>query len=603
MTSNQKDKTPASPVSWETVKELFTQVLPLNPYERESMLAKQADPRVSEQVRALLRSHEDSPDYLEKSPATRSPQNALKRPDDFPVPQIVGDFELLEKLGQGGIATVYRARQISLSRTVALKIAQDGDNEARTIAQLDHDHIVSVFSETRDVATKLRFICMQYVPGQTMDRLLVPLAKDVRRPDYFGVAIQIARALAHAHERKLVHSDIKPANILIHPEGRAYLFDFNVSRSQDATVLENTNPLGGTFEYMAPEQWDLYFENASSRQLGRLGPQTDLFSLGLVLKEWFAHGGYLDDPNSELTGLLDRCTQLVPETRLASAEELARGLEGCRDLVQIQNAMPLPGFLARSAQRHPFWTLTLGGFVIQFVASLVSVAYNQANIIKRLDLPQQHAFDLLSVTYNPICFVIGMTLWGMGIHPLVRYLRRNGRSESAASARARVLRLPKWTFWLSFGSWMPGGLLFPAVLHWGYGPLPLAAAEHLFVSFLLSCLIALSYGILYADWLTIRSIYPRFWDVQESIRETASRELAPALKRLRVCQMSVVGVPMIAAILAIAVGPTELTPARYQAFGALVSLLIFLGVLGSYIAVKASASLMETFYALTRRRD
>src|SRR5262245_30971596 len=93
----------------------------------------------------------------------------------------MGDFEIVEELGRGAFATVYLSRQLSLGRLVALKVSNTQDSEARTLAVLEHEHIVRVFTETIDAVRGMRLLCMQFVPGTNLERLLRELQRRPRR--------------------------------------------------------------------------------------------------------------------------------------------------------------------------------------------------------------------------------------------------------------------------------------------------------------------------------------------------------------------------------------------------------------------------------------
>jgi hypothetical protein len=268
----------------------------------------------------------DDQDITEVAPTFRSgvgvPATAV--PVQLPnAGQRLGDFELLRLLGQGSFGKVFLARQISLDREVALKVSANWGAEARTLAQLEHDHIVQVFSES--VVSDYRLLCMQYVPGTTLERVVHGL-KDRAESDWNGAAMldvidalssqpallrpgalrgreqlavddhvqlvcrlgtQLAEALDYAHRRGILHRDIKPANILINQYGRPLLSDFNVSCRQDmlgrgdGTAAERP---GGTLAYMAPEHLDA-FNPTESTPADVVDQRSDTYSLGVVLFE------------------------------------------------------------------------------------------------------------------------------------------------------------------------------------------------------------------------------------------------------------------------------------------------------------------------------
>jgi serine/threonine-protein kinase len=190
-------------------------------------------------------------------------------------------------VGSGGMSTVYRAFDTVLERQVAIKLmhremARDSDQlerfrrEARAVAQLNHPHIVGVIDagEEGDPAHPTPYIVFEYVEGETLKariRRLGPLGV----PEALAYAIEIARALQAAHERNIVHRDVKPQNVLIDSEGSAKVTDFGIARTLDEDGLTSDGRVLGTTDYVSPEQ-----------ALGHpVGPQSDIYSLGVVLFE------------------------------------------------------------------------------------------------------------------------------------------------------------------------------------------------------------------------------------------------------------------------------------------------------------------------------
>jgi serine/threonine-protein kinase len=205
---------------------------------------------------------------------------------------IGGRYRLDAEIGRGGMSTVYRAFDIVLERPVAIKlmhreIAADSDQlerfrrEARSVAQLSHPHVVTVIDageepspdgEHRGVGAP--YIVLEYVDGETL--------KDVIRregpleiPQAIAYAIEIARALGAAHERQIVHRDVKPHNVLISSEGAAKITDFGIARTLTEEGLTMAGRVLGTTDYVSPEQ-----------ALGHpVTGQSDVYSLGVVLYE------------------------------------------------------------------------------------------------------------------------------------------------------------------------------------------------------------------------------------------------------------------------------------------------------------------------------
>jgi eukaryotic-like serine/threonine-protein kinase len=176
---------------------------------------------------------------------------------------LIGDrFRLEEKIGSGGMSSVYRAFDPTLERWVAIKlmhrdISSDPDQlerfrrEARAVAQLNHPHVVTVIDAGEDEGAP--YIVFEYVEGETLkDRIRrngrLPVAEAV------AYAIEIGRALECAHSHRLVHRDVKPQNVLIDPDGRAKVTDFGIARSLEAQGLTAPGRVLGTTDYVSPEQ-------------------------------------------------------------------------------------------------------------------------------------------------------------------------------------------------------------------------------------------------------------------------------------------------------------------------------------------------------------
>jgi serine/threonine-protein kinase len=197
---------------------------------------------------------------------------------------IGGRYELEELVGSGGMSSVYRANDRMLERKVALKILHSrlGDDdeyverfrrEARAVAQLAHPNIVTVIDRGEDEGRQ--FIVFEYVDGKTLKELV-----DAQGPmpidEVLSLGIGIASGLAFAHERGIVHRDVKPQNVLLNGDGRAKVTDFGIARSLDVERgVTQTGTVLGTSNYIAPEQ-------ASGQPVD---DRSDVYSLGVVLYE------------------------------------------------------------------------------------------------------------------------------------------------------------------------------------------------------------------------------------------------------------------------------------------------------------------------------
>ncbi len=194
-----------------------------------------------------------------------------------------GRYELEQKLGEGGMAVVYRGLDRRLNRRVAIKIlhshyATDRDfldrfqHEAQAAALLNHPNVVNVYDVGQDGAT--HYIVMEYVEGTNLKTLInregpLPIARAVT------IAIAIAQGLAAAHKFGLIHRDIKPQNIMVRPDGHVQITDFGIAKSHLSTALTQTGITFGTADYISPEQ--ARGEPAT--------PRSDIYALGVTLFE------------------------------------------------------------------------------------------------------------------------------------------------------------------------------------------------------------------------------------------------------------------------------------------------------------------------------
>src|SRR5579884_2971981 len=195
----------------------------------------------------------------------------------------IGPYELEAELGRGGMARVFRARQASLNRTVALKILSpelglDPDfaarfrHEALIAAALEHPNIVPIYDIGESNGQP--FLAMRHVRGRSLAEALAqdgpfPLDRALR------ILGQIASALDFAHAQGVVHRDLKPGNILLEPNDHANLVDFGIARAGDGTQLTRVGQIAGTPRYMAPEQ--IQGATADAR--------SDLYALGILAYE------------------------------------------------------------------------------------------------------------------------------------------------------------------------------------------------------------------------------------------------------------------------------------------------------------------------------
>src|SRR5271166_848737 len=226
------------------------------------------------------------------------------------VGRTISHFEILEKLGEGGMGVVYCARDLKLDRLAALKILPPEQmfnprrrarfaGEAKAASALNHPNIVTIYEiESVD---GVEYIAMEYIAGDTLHALVPPTGMEVSLAlDY---ASQVASALAAAHAAGIVHRDVKPANIMVTKSGLVKLLDFGIALIEQPDVDPNattstmaflTRPgtVVGTLAYMSPEH----------AQGGGIGPRSDIFSLGVVMYQMLS--GTLPFQGASQVGLL-----------------------------------------------------------------------------------------------------------------------------------------------------------------------------------------------------------------------------------------------------------------------------------------------------------
>lgn len=420
------------------------------------------------------------------APALRPTVSASDSGDLAPG-QTVGDFELLAVLGRGSFATVWLAYQISLGRQIALKVSRHCGSEAHTLAVLEHDYIVRVFSESVEPRTGLRLLCMQYVNGTTLECVIRALAgkrhrpltgRDLvetidslcERPALFDPAAlhdrdqllradfveavcwlgeRLAEALAHAHRLGVLHRDVKPANILLSCYGRPMLADFNIALDPEHARGMTGMLFGGTLLYMAPEHLDA-FNPQDPTTPEAVDERSDIFALGVVLFELLmgrcpfrppsrgvspaeqmramaAERRLEPPPRPEgpevLQRVLQRCLEPDPARRYQSAEALARSLEGCREHWWVQKEVPPADALTRLVRAHPFAVGLALVLVPHILGSVVNIGYNSLRIVERLTAVQQATFQRLVLLYNLVVYSICLVILWWQLLPVYRTWR------------------------------------------------------------------------------------------------------------------------------------------------------------------------------------
>jgi hypothetical protein len=312
---------------------------------------------------------------------------------DDPDQRHIGDYELLGKLGQGGMGVVYRARQASLDREVAIKFLAAGPwasndfierfrREARSAARMQHPNIVEIYEIGQH--DTLNFFTMRLVRGSSLAQHLegkgpIPPFETAR------MLRTLAEALDYAHRLGFLHLDLKPGNILLDENGRALIADFGLAQRMDESFSVENEEVSGTPHYMAPEQAEL-----KSR---RLSPATDLWGLGAIMYEMLCANPPFSGANPQQTlsqviydtpaplrrqcpnlprdleAICLKCLAKDPNERYGSAKALADDLGRFLDghAVSVRQAGPIERF-RRWTRREP----RVAGLAVVVAVSLIA---------------------------------------------------------------------------------------------------------------------------------------------------------------------------------------------------------------------------------------
>lgn len=489
--------------------------------------------------------------------------------------QSVDDFDLLAAVGQGSFATVFLARQRSLQRLVALKVSKDHGSEPQTLAQLDHPHIVRVFDQRILPERGLRLLYMPYLPGGTLrealmlvratpeaersGRLLLksvdealsrrgelPPTDSNNRKQLAGMTwpetvcwlgVRIADALEYAHQKGVLHCDVKPANVLLGADAAPRLADFNVSASR----VEGVKTFGGSFGYMSPEQLEA-FDPKHERKPDSLSGRSDVYSLAITLWELLTGARpFADQPHRGASALpemvakrqnpqstvmrsslpanlppgmaeiLEKALAPDPADRY-SAEEFARQLELCLKPRTRELLIPKPGWRTW-VRKYPLVSLFLVGLIPNIAASWFNIEYNFTAIVKSYPA-LTGTFNLLQLIINGTFFPVCILLFGAFAWPVVRGLplaRRNELSNAEyASLRKRCLRLGPVSVFICLWAWVVAGIIFPVAMHLSVHELPMSVHAHFIASQTLCGLLAVAYPQFGVTFLSLRCLYPTF---------------------------------------------------------------------------------------------
>ena len=356
------------------------------------------------------------------------------------VGQTVSHYRILEKIGEGGMGVVYKAEDLKLKRTVALKFlpkeleAHEPERarflqEAQAASALNHPNVCTIYDIKEE--DDQHFIVMEYVDGKTLREKIVGASHDspLRVDDIISYAIQIGDALHEAHSHGIVHRDVKPENIMVNTKNQIKVMDFGLAKLKGSLKLTRTSSTVGTLAYMAPEQI----------QGGEVDARGDIFSFGIVLYEMLTghlpfrgeHEAammysimneepaplqkFLPDVSPELVHIVNTALEKDSNDRYQSAADMVRDLRRVQKKTtkvsrqQIPLSHELEGAVAHEEQRVPTVTEKKKSRRVILWIELISTLILIAAIIFFIALPSHPprlnpnlSFRILEVPFSEI---------------------------------------------------------------------------------------------------------------------------------------------------------------------------------------------------------
>jgi serine/threonine protein kinase/tetratricopeptide (TPR) repeat protein len=395
-----------TPARLQTIEEIFRAALDQEPDQISAFLdtACEGDELLRRKVEALLASRQRAATFIETSVVGLARSIIQSGQTDLLIGQTIGHYKISKRIGSGGMGEVYLASDSSAGRQAALKLLPTqfaGDagrmkrfqQEARAVAGLNHPNILTIYEVGAD--SSLRYIASELIEGETLRQRLG--RESMQLSEAVEISIQVAGALAAAHEAGVVHRDVKPENIMLRPDGYVKVLDFGIAKlaeqevpvtmaEEEALLLVETN-LGsvlGTVRYMSPEQ-------ARGANVDR---RTDIWSLGVVLYEMVTGHvpftgdtpgevmssilereplpltSYLAHSSAELQQIISKTLRKDREERYHSAHELLEALKDLRHKLEFQaesdRFAPTPSWLR--------WTRSPTALALPLLVAAVGLA-------------------------------------------------------------------------------------------------------------------------------------------------------------------------------------------------------------------------------------
>lgn len=393
---------------FQQIESIFAALCDLSDHDAQLRLTELSggDQEIIDSVRAMIDA--DRKEY----PALDSGV-FLEQHDDTPIPETIGEYQILGILGEGGMGVVYEAMQSNPSRPVALKIIRERSmhakirrrfqSEADILAKLNHPGIATIYSSGTAEGDhgSTPYVAMELVVGISITEYCK--SKNLDNNERIRLLRDVCRAVGHAHQHGVIHRDLKPSNILVDQSGSVKVLDFGIAVDisiQDRTQMTQTGQLIGTLKYMAPEQVD--------RKGGSGSTQSDVYALGLIGYEILTGQSPLEEFNTSMFGMvraigerdhtmlgtIDRSFRGDIETVIAKAleRETDRRYEDAGQLADdLDRFLQSKPVLARKpsgwyqfrkfSKRNPFIVGAAASVLIVMVVSLVLIsnALRQAN--------------------------------------------------------------------------------------------------------------------------------------------------------------------------------------------------------------------------------
>ena len=401
--------------------------------------------------------------YMQSRHLALLPAETLELDLNDPAQRQLGDYELLERLGEGGMGVVYRARQVSLDREVAMKLLSAGpwaskdfiarfEREAQNAARMQHPNIVTVYEVGSSEG--VHWFSMRLVRGES-------LAAKLHRGERFSpkavasLLRTIAEAVDYAHNLGVLHLDLKPANVLLDEAGTPYVADFGLARRLENALAIQNDEVSGTPAYMAPEQAQV--------RAHKLTAATDIWGLGAILYELLTGQppfrgataqqtvrlvleGKVRSPRRwqpalplDLEAVVLRCLRRDPGERYPSAralaDDLARFVEGRPVQARPLNTMQR---LGRWAKREPRLAATVACAILALIVGLIATSYQWRRADAGADAARENLWATRAQTAQQ-AFAAGDGF--RGLRPLIANLaemEKVGRADAVAAERQRI---------------------------------------------------------------------------------------------------------------------------------------------------------------------